>query len=77
LALAANSVLLPLRCNWEPERGYYVVTAPHLEMERIGNHDADVLHNACRMLAQAEQWIRETPDQWLMYHSIWTDQDSR
>jgi lauroyl/myristoyl acyltransferase len=73
LALSANALLLPLRCCWEPTRGYYLVTTPPLELERTGNHENDVLRNACRMLAVAEQWVRATPDQWLMYHRVWAD----
>jgi len=71
LALAADAVLLPVACRWSAGRGYYMLSAPHLELELTGNREADVQHNARRVLAVFERWITETPDQWLMYHPIW------
>lgn len=71
LALSSEAVLLPMACRWSPERGYYVMTAPHLILELTGDRAADMRANAYRLLAVIEGWIRETPDQWLMYHPIW------
>ncbi len=71
LALSANALLLPLACRWSPERGYYAITTPLIELERTGDRAADVRHNARRVLAVIEQWISEVPDQWLMYHPVW------
>lgn len=71
LALSANALVLPLACRWSAERGYYAMTAPLIEMERTGDRVNDVRHNARRVLAVMEQWISETPDQWLMYHPVW------
>jgi len=73
MALSANAVLLPLSCRWTPERGYYVMAAPHLEMERTGDRERDIQHNVRRMLSVVEGWIRETPDQWLMYYRVWPE----
>lgn len=71
LALAANAVLLPLAARWTPERGYYVMTCPPLELVCSGDRNADARVNALRLLEIGEQWIRETPEQWLMYHPVW------
>ncbi len=71
LALSANALLLPLACRWSPERGYYAITSPLIELERTGDRATDVRHNARRLLSVMEQWISETPDQWLMYHPVW------
>lgn len=71
LALNAGAVLLPLACRWDAERGYRVMTAPHLELELTGNRAADVQHNARRVLAIIEPWIAERPEQWLMYYRVW------
>jgi len=71
LALSANAVLVPLACHWTPERGYYARTGPHLQLERTGNREEDVRHNARRILSILEGWIRDAPDQWLMYHPVW------
>jgi len=71
LALSANALLVPLACRWTPERGYYAMTGPHLQLERTGNREEDIRHNARRILSILEGWIRESPDQWLMYHRVW------
>ncbi len=73
LAMAANAIILPVACRWTPERGYFMLSAPHLELELTGEREADVRQNARRVLAVFECWIAETPDQWLMYHPIWPD----
>jgi lauroyl/myristoyl acyltransferase len=73
LAIAADAVLLPIACRWTAARGYFVLSAPRLELELSGDREADIRHNARRVLAVMEQWIAETPDQWLMYHPIWPD----
>jgi lauroyl/myristoyl acyltransferase len=77
LAMSSGAVLLPVCFRWSPERGYYGQTAPHLELERTGDRDADVRHNALRLLAVIEKWIAETPHQWLMYHRVWPEADVR
>lgn len=74
LALSANALILPLACRWSPERGYFAITAPLIELERTGDRAADVQHNARRVLAVMEKWIAETPDQWLMYHPVWPEE---
>jgi lauroyl/myristoyl acyltransferase len=71
VAMAAGAVLLPFAARWHPDRGYYALSAPHLELELTGDRAADVRHNARRVLAVMEKWIAETPDQWLMYHRVW------
>ncbi len=76
LALSANALILPLACRWSPERGYYAITAPLIELERTGDRATDVRHNARRVLAVIERWIAETPDQWLMYHRVWPEESS-
>ncbi len=73
LAMAADAILLPIACRWSAERGYYIMAAPHLELELTGDREADVRHNARRVLAIMERWISETPEQWLMYHRIWDE----
>jgi lauroyl/myristoyl acyltransferase len=73
MAISANAVLLPLACRWSPGRGYHVIAAPHLDLELTGDREFDVEHNARRVLRVIEDWIRETPDQWLMYYRVWPD----
>jgi KDO2-lipid IV(A) lauroyltransferase len=73
LALSTNAALLPIAARWAPDRGYYSISTPPLELERTGDRERDVVHNARRVLAIAEDWIREQPDQWLMYYPVWPE----
>jgi len=75
LALSGNAALLPLSCRWTPDRGYYALSCPPIELERSGDRERDVQHNTRRVLAIVENWIRETPEQWLMYHPVWSSED--
>ncbi len=71
LAMDAGAVLLPVAFCWDAERGYHMVTAPHLELELTGNRSRDIEHNARRVLAILERWIAARPEQWLMYYRVW------
>lgn len=71
LALSADPLLIPLSCRWTPERGYYAITCPPMELQRTGDRQTDVAINSRRILSVVENWILETPDQWLMYHPVW------
>lgn len=74
LAMSANALLVPLACRWTAERGYYAETHPPLELELTGDREADLLHNVRRVLSIIEGWIRETPEQWAMWHRVWPDE---
>lgn len=76
VAMSSGAVLLPMACRWSAAGGYHTITAPHLALELTGDRAADVLHNARRLLAVLEGWIRETPDQWLMYHPVWPSESN-
>ena len=72
LALSSQHAHPPSGLPLVSEAPLYVITAPLIEMERTVDSAADVPHNAHRVLAVMERWIRrETPDQWLMYHRVW------
>ncbi len=73
LALTTNAVFLPISARWSPERGYYTISTPAIELERTGDRASDLVHNAERVLAIVERWISETPDQWLMYYPVWPE----
>jgi len=71
IALSTGAALFAISARWSPERGYYTISAPPLELERTGDRQQDVIHNARRVLAIMEGWIAETPQQWLMYYPVW------
>lgn len=46
---------------------------PPLELPDSGDIHADTLTLTTRMTAQIEEWVRETPGQWLWLHKRWPD----
>lgn len=73
LAISANALLFPIAARWDPQRGYYAICAPAMELELTGDRATDVRHNARRVLAVMERWIAKTPDQWLMHYRVWPE----
>jgi len=73
LALQTKSRIVVAGCVQEPDGVYAVRLAGPIEMERTGNRDQDVRHNALRVLAHIEAMIREAPAQWLMFVPVWPD----
>jgi KDO2-lipid IV(A) lauroyltransferase len=46
---------------------------PPLELVRTGDRQADVAANMAQVNAVIEQWVRDTPEQWLWLHNRWPE----
>ena len=44
---------------------------PPIRFEKTGDHQADVLAAMTLINEQVEQWVRDTPEQWLWLHNRW------
>ena len=55
------------------DRRYVVHLLTLLEMERVGDKQENVQHNARRVLHVIEQVIAAHPDQWLMFYPVWEE----
>lgn len=73
LALRANARVQVVSCYQDEEGVYHLLPSPLLEMERVGNREETVRHNALRVLAILEERIRAVPDQWLMFVPVWPE----
>lgn len=73
LAMSSGAMLMPMACRCLPDGRYVAMTGEPIELELTGDREADVLHNARRVLEVFEAWIAEAPNQWLMYHRIWPE----
>ncbi len=73
LALRYDCPVLPARITrLEGARFRLTVFAP-LDLIRTGDHQADVAANMAQVNALIEQWVRDTPEQWLWLHNRWPD----
>ncbi len=52
---------------------FRLIIEPPFEMNRTGDHHADVTANMARVNQIMEAWIRENPEQWLWLHNRWPD----
>jgi lauroyl/myristoyl acyltransferase len=72
IPLRTNSPIIVLAPHFE--KGVYSVIAnPPLELVQTGDREQDVEVNLRRILAQVEDFIRERPDQWMMFAPVWVD----
>lgn len=72
LAMRARVPVIVLAAPRIPDGRYKLVVSEPIVMEQ--GRGSDVLcANAERVLAVAERWIAENPDQWAMPHVVWPD----
>ncbi len=73
LALKGNADVLVGVCYFGSASRYEIRAEPLLVMERTGDLEVDVRHNAERVTRSLENLIRRCPDQWLMFVPAWPD----
>ena len=73
LALLTGATVIVVACAWERKRGYFLQTSEPLEMVASGNRQEDIRLNTERIVDVAETYIRERPEQWLMFYPMWPD----
>ncbi|MBL6928417.1 MAG: lauroyl acyltransferase, partial [Rhodospirillales bacterium] len=72
-ALKFNCPVVPARVERLGGARFRITVDPPLEMTNTGERHADVLANMTRVNAVVEQWVRDTPGQWLWLHNRWPD----
>lgn len=60
-------------CHYEARQGY-VMHAQPIEMVYTGNRQNDIETNARRMAEVLEGYVRQHPEQWLMFHPFWPEE---
>jgi KDO2-lipid IV(A) lauroyltransferase len=71
LALKTGCALVPCRTELLPDGRYRLTYAPVVEWAPSGDRQADIACLTQRLTAQIEEWVRETPEQWLWMHRRW------
>jgi KDO2-lipid IV(A) lauroyltransferase len=71
LAVKTGCALVPCRTELLPDGRYRLTYAPAVEWTPSGNRQADIACLTQRLTAQLEDWVRETPEQWLWLHRRW------
>ncbi len=71
LATKARVPVVVIAAVRERDETYRIFNSELMEMEEAGGHDFGILHNAERVLKQAESFIRMAPQQWNVPLPIW------
>ena len=71
LAVKTGSPLVPCRTELLADGRYRLTYLPALEWSPSGDRQADVACLTQRLTRQIEEWVRETPEQWLWMHRRW------
>jgi KDO2-lipid IV(A) lauroyltransferase len=73
LALRYDCPVVPARVERLKGAHFKLLIYPPLELVKTGDRQADVAANMAQVNAILEQWIRDTPEQWLWLHNRWPD----
>ncbi len=73
LALRTGAPIVPVRCRREPDGSWRVVFEPEVPVTRTGDDEADARAVMAACNARLEQWILESPEQWLWTHARWKE----
>ena len=57
----------------EEDGKYHVISSPPIEMDPYPDRTQGLLQNAEKVLAVAENFICQTPQQWTMSHPVWPE----
>ena len=71
LALAADVPITVVAANMTPDGSYRLLHSEPIQLERLTNRIETVIHNAKLVLSVMEEFIRQAPEQWLMYYPVW------
>ncbi|HVR70027.1 MAG TPA: lysophospholipid acyltransferase family protein [Vicinamibacteria bacterium] len=71
LAVKTGSAVVPCRSELLRDGRYRLRYAPALEWTPSGDRQRDIACLTQRLTRQLEDWVRETPEQWLWMHRRW------
>lgn len=60
-------------CYYTPGKGYALQYTGPLELINTGDKKQDILTTARSIIAVVEKYVRERPEQWLMFHPVWSE----
>jgi len=73
LALKGDAPVVLVACHLEEDGKYHLNVSMPIEMERFPNRAQELRFNAEKVLAAAEQFIRQSPQQWSVSLPVWPE----
>ncbi len=73
LALKAHVPIVVAASRLEEDGKYQIFASPSIEMDSSPSRADELMMNAEKVLALAEEFIRQAPQQWLIYQPVWPE----
>lgn len=73
VALAAGVPILVLSSQMRPNGTYKILRSDILPLKRHPNRFTEIKQNAEMVLRVVADYIKQAPEQWLMYYPVWPD----
>jgi lauroyl/myristoyl acyltransferase len=73
MALEANAPVFVFAATYQPDGKYYLEGSQAIWMEPKDDLETEILHNAHKVLAEAEKFIKNYPEQWAMFYPVWPE----
>lgn len=71
MAIRTETPIMLLACIRQPDERYILHASEIIEMEKIQDRQEELEMNARKVFSRAEEFIRETPEQWAMFYPVW------
>ncbi len=71
LALRTQAALVLAFCRRRPDNTFSIQIEPEVELTRSGDLERDIAANMPRALALFESYLRQNPDQWVLFQPVW------
>ncbi|RME07674.1 MAG: hypothetical protein D6803_03310 [Anaerolineae bacterium] len=73
MALAADVPVVVAAAQQQPDEKYHIRVSPPIPMRRMNDPEAEIRRNAEAVLEVMAEYIRQHPEQWLMYYPVWPE----
>jgi lauroyl/myristoyl acyltransferase len=73
LALKTQTPIIIVFSHREPDGKYHVFASSPIEMDHFPGREEELLYNGEKVLAVAESFIRQTPQQWVINKPVWPE----
>ncbi|MCL4394809.1 MAG: lysophospholipid acyltransferase family protein [Chloroflexi bacterium] len=73
LALRTGAAVVPAFSVRLPDNRFAATAEPAIELQDTGDFSADVRAGVEQVVRRMEGWIARHPEQWVMFHRIWSE----
>ncbi|MBN2045027.1 MAG: hypothetical protein JW757_08415 [Anaerolineales bacterium] len=75
LALLSNALTMVVSFYTKPDGNEGVIISDPIDVIRTGNREEEIILNTEAYMRIFEEYIQRYPDQWMMFHPFWADEE--